>query len=176
MKKLSLIAAMGLNRVIGDGLRIPWHLPADFQHFKETTMGHPLIMGRKTFDSLPGVLPGRPHIVLSRDSSYEKRGVTVVDSVEHALEAAYALDDTPFVIGGAQIYKEFLDRDLVTRMYLTFVDGSFEGDVYFPEITNWEDWDLYNSRHYPLDEYHRELTENENLHAFTIDEYRWMGN
>lgn len=142
-----MIAAMGENRVIGAGGNIPWHLPADFKHFKELTMGHPIVMGRKTFESIGKPLPGRTNIVITRDASYRRDGVVVVASPEAALAAAVAADggaphgdaDEVFVIGGAEMYKLFLPQ--AERIYLTKVHGAFEGDVFFPELGEGE-WRL----------------------------------
>jgi dihydrofolate reductase len=139
--QISLIAAMGENRVIGAGGAIPWHLPADFKHFKELTMGHPIVMGRKTFESIGKPLPGRTNIVVTRDASYRRDGVVVVASPEAALAAAADAEgaDEVFVIGGAEMYKLFLPQ--AERVYLTRVHGTFEGDAFFPELGEGE-WGL----------------------------------
>jgi dihydrofolate reductase len=149
--KISLIVAMGENRVIGGSGHIPWHLPADFKHFKDLTMGHPIVMGRKTFESIGKPLPGRTNIGITRDASYRHDGVVTVTSPDAALAAATAAPggDEMFVIGGAEIYKLFLSR--ADRIYLTQVHGAFEGDVFFPELGPGE-WQLANSEEHKKDE------------------------
>ena len=129
--KIVLIVAMARNRVIGNKGSLPWHLPEDLKRFRRLTMGHPIIMGRKTYDSIGRPLPGRRNIVISRNQSL------AIDSVETAASLQSALDmvadaDQAFVIGGQQIYQAALP--LADRIELTLVDGDFEGDVLFPEI------------------------------------------
>lgn len=132
---ISLIAAMDKNRLIGNGKKIPWHLPADFAYFKETTTGKPIIMGRTTFESIGRPLPGRKNIVLTRgDFSHE--GVGVAHSIEEALNLAGGADEA-FVIGGSQVYA--LALPFADRLYITFVEGEFTGDTFFPEV-NWKEW------------------------------------
>lgn len=126
---VSLIAALSDNRVIGRNNRLPWHLPADLKHFKSLTLNKPLIMGRKTWESLPGLLPQRKHIVLTRDPSYAAEGCVVVNSPEQAIRAAGAVREV-MVIGGAEVYERMLP--LAKRMYLTRVRGIFDGDAFFP--------------------------------------------
>ncbi len=126
---ISLIAAMDRNRLIGAENRLPWHIPADLQHFKALTMGKPIIMGRRTFESVGRPLPGRHNIVVTSDSAFGAEGCTVVHSVDQALAAASRHPEA-MVIGGAALYGQLLAR--AQRMYLTLVDGAFEGDVYFP--------------------------------------------
>jgi dihydrofolate reductase len=149
--RISLIVAMGENRVIGGSGHLPWHLPADFKHFKELTMGHPIVMGRKTFESIGKPLPGRTNIVITRDADYRRDGVTVVASPEAAVTGAAAAlgSDEMFVIGGAEIYKLFLPQ--ADRIYLTQVHGMFEGDVFFPELGEGE-WRLVNEEQHVADE------------------------
>jgi len=128
---LSVIAALADNRVIGIDNRLPWRLPADLQHFKRITMGKPMIMGRKTWESLPGLLPGRPHIVVSRDPSYRADGAQVV----HSLQEAFAVfPDAPelMLVGGANLYAQAIP--LAARMYLTYVHIEPGGDAFFPEF------------------------------------------
>ncbi|HAA93900.1 MAG: hypothetical protein CMM48_15355 [Rhodospirillaceae bacterium] len=136
--RLSLIVAMAENRVIGRDGDLPWRIPEDLQRFKNTTMGKPMIMGRKTWESLGRPLPGRPHIVISRDPEYAADGVVTVTSFEDARANAEALaDDEIMVIGGAEIYRAALDR--ANRIYLTEVHQAVDGDTYFPEFdrTDW---------------------------------------
>lgn len=134
---LSLIVAMADNRVIGRDNRLPWHLPADLKHFKERTMNKPIIMGRKTFESLPKVLPGRQHIVISRNSEYPlPENCYLAHDLVAAVRQAEALSDNEngeaVVIGGGEIYRQALD--LVDVLYVTEVHTQVEGDARFPEI------------------------------------------
>jgi dihydrofolate reductase len=126
---LSLVVAVADNDVIGRGGGLPWHLPADLRRFRALTMGKPMLMGRRTWESLPGLLPGRRHIVLTRTPGYEAPGCTVVGSLEEALEAA---GDAPelMVIGGAGLFAETLPR--ARRIHLTRVHASVDGDTFFP--------------------------------------------
>ena len=136
--QLSLIAAMAENRVIGIENRLPWHLPADLQHFKRLTMGKPMIMGRKTFESLPGLLPGRPHVVVTRNTAYQAEGAEVVHSLEAAL-ASHPEAGELMLVGGANLYAQGLP--LAAHLYLTEVHASFEGDAFFPEfdLAEWQE-------------------------------------
>jgi dihydrofolate reductase len=130
---LTLIAAVARNGVIGIANRLPWHLPADLRHFKALTLGHTVIMGRKTWESLPPnfrPLPGRRNIVVTRNGDYRAEGATVVSSLPAALAAAEG--DEAFVIGGAQLYATALP--LAQRLQLTEIDASYEGDTHFPAI------------------------------------------
>jgi dihydrofolate reductase len=128
--EIVLIVARATNGVIGRDGSLPWHLPADLRRFKQLTTGAPMIMGRKTFDSLPGLLPDRRHIVLTRDTSWEEEGAEVV----HTVQAALTLANAPrvSVIGGAEIYALFLPH--ADRIEMTEVHGAFAGDTVFPEI------------------------------------------
>ena len=144
---ISLIAAMDKNRLIGANNGLPWHLPADFSHFKKVTMNKPIVMGRKTFESIGKPLPGRQNIVISR-SGFSAQGVTVVDSIDAALAAAKNVDEI-MIIGGASFYKQMIDR--ADRMYLTYVDAECEGDAWFPEF-NLDDWRVVSERQYLADE------------------------
>jgi len=137
--QISIIAAMGSNDVIGNKSRIPWHIPEDLKRFKELTMGHPIIMGRKTFESLPGLLPGRPHIIMTRNDDLQRQpGCYSASSIDEAIDAARMLcwpdSDEAFIIGGAEIYKAFLP--IADRMYLTKIDLCRNGDTYFPSYRN----------------------------------------
>ena len=128
---LSLITAMDSNRLIGKDNSLPWHLPADLAFFKATTMGKPVIMGRKTFDSIGKALPGRQNIVVTRDRNFDAPNCEVAPSVEAAITI---VDDTEEVmlIGGASLYEQTLDRaDII---YLTLIHHEFTGDTWFPEI------------------------------------------
>ena len=128
---LSIIAAISENNALGKDNKLLWHLPADLKRLKSLTMGHHLIMGRKTFESLGRPLPGRPHIVISRNADFKPEGVTVVSSIDKALELSKS-DQEPFIFGGAEIYK--LAWPFVQKIYLTRVHKSFEGDAYFPVL------------------------------------------
>jgi dihydrofolate reductase len=127
---------MARNGVIGRNNRLPWHLPADLRHFKSLTLGKPILMGRNTWESLPGVLPGRRHIVVTRNPDYQAPGGEVVHSVDEALQAA---SDAPeiMIVGGSHFYSSMLPR--AERLYLTLVEADVEGDSYFPEI-DWRQW------------------------------------
>lgn len=135
MPRLTLVAALARNRVIGRGNALPWRLPADLRRFKALTLGHPVIMGRKTFESiraaLGGPLPGRLNIVVTRDPGYGAPGCRVAASFAAALEAAREADEA-FVIGGEQIYRAALP--VADRLQLTEIDADFAGDAWFPEL------------------------------------------
>jgi len=140
--KISLIVAVSRNGAIGLNNQLPWYLPEDLKYFKSVTMGKPLIMGRKTFDSIGRPLPGRANIVLTRDPQWTSDGVEVVQSVEQALVAGEIACETAdvdeiMVIGGEQIYR--MTIDLADRIYLTQVDADVEGDAFFPDI-DLNDW------------------------------------
>ena len=149
--KLSMIAAMGQSRVIGIDNKMPWHLPADLQWFKKTTLGSPIIMGRKTYDSIGRPLPGRLNIILSRNPDLKIEGCTVVNTLSAAIEVAETVDNVEevFITGGAHLYEKFLqDADL---LYLTLIDAEFEGDTFFPDYTQYA-WKEIESIDNPADE------------------------
>jgi len=138
---ISMIVAMANNGVIGRDNKMPWHLPADLQYFKRVTMGKPIIMGRKTFDSIGKPLPGRTNIIVTRQTDIVIDGVEVVNSLDQALEFAanLALNDgleEVMVIGGAQLYNEAIAR--TQRLYLTRINSDIDGDTYFPRLDNHE--------------------------------------
>jgi len=133
--KISLVVAMAVNRVIGNNNTLPWHLPADLRHFRQLTTGKPILMGRKTHESIGRPLPERTNIVVTRDPSYAAPGCMVAHSVEAALEAAAGHDEV-MVIGGAEFYRQLLPR--ADRIYLTLVHQAFEGDVFFPALDDAE--------------------------------------
>lgn len=143
-----MIAAMANNRAIGIENRMPWHLPADLQHFKRLTLGKPIVMGRKTWESLPGLLPQRPHVVVTRDKDYAAKGATVVHSID---EVMGVVGDVPelMVVGGAHFYQQMLP--LAERLYLTEVDVEIEGDTFFPEFDRGE-WREVNREPHASDE------------------------
>ena len=128
---LALIAAVADNGVIGADNRLPWRLPADLRRFRELTLGHTVIMGRRTWESLPHALPGRQNIVVSRRRPYVADGVEVVASLDEALARA-SLPPPAYCIGGGELYREALSR--ATRLYVTEVHGTYEGDTTFPAI------------------------------------------
>ncbi|MFO1424645.1 MAG: type 3 dihydrofolate reductase [Candidatus Competibacteraceae bacterium] len=148
--RLALIAALARNRVIGRDNRLPWRLPADLRFFKRTTMGKPLLMGRRTWESIGRPLPGRRMIVLSRDPDYQAPGCTVARSLEEALNLAGAVPEV-MVIGGATLYPQTLS--LADRLYLTRVEADVPGDTWFPEW-NEGDWWLVWEEVSPADEDH----------------------
>jgi dihydrofolate reductase len=131
MTCVSLVAAMAKNRVIGTANALPWRLPEDLRRFKALTMGHPVIMGRKTFESIGRPLPGRTNIVVTRSNAFAAAGCRTVDSPAAAL-AACSGEHKVFIIGGEQLYRTLLER--ADLMYLTEIDRSFEGDAWFPEF------------------------------------------
>ena len=128
---ISLIYASDAQGLIGRDNDLPWRLPADLRHFKRTTMGKPLVMGRKTHESIGRPLPGRLNIVVTRQLDYDAPGCTVVHSIDAAREAAAGAEEV-MVIGGADIYRLFLP--VADRLYHTEVDGTFDGDVFFPDF------------------------------------------
>jgi dihydrofolate reductase len=147
---VSLIVAVSSNGTIGREGGLPWYLPADLRHFKRTTMGHHLIIGRRTWEEVGKPLPGRTMVVVTRSRKFAPEGAQVVRSVEQALELA-AEDDEPFIGGGSQIYQIALARDLVDRIYLTRIHAEVEGDTYFPDF-DLEEWDLVSEEHHDADE------------------------
>jgi dihydrofolate reductase len=136
-RPLCLVFAMSDARVIGKGGSLPWHIPEDLRHFKNVTVGHAVVMGRKTYDSVGKPLPNRRNIVVSRDPSLRREGAEVAPTLEAALDLAWATDEEPRVLGGAQIYA--LALPLATRMIVTFVHRDVEGDTFFPPV-DWSAW------------------------------------
>jgi dihydrofolate reductase len=145
---LCLIAAIADNGVIGRKNRLPWHLPADLGHFKQLTLDKTIVMGRRTWESLPGVLPRRRHIVLSRDPAFRPEGCLVVDSLDAAIAAAGPVPEL-LIVGGAALYAETLPR--ADGLYLTLVHAALEGDAWFPR---WDpvDWVEVSRVERPADE------------------------
>lgn len=147
---ISLIVAMDEKRGIGKAGKLPWRLSADLRRFRELTMGHHLIVGRKTFESIGKPLPGRPMIVVTRDSTFKPEGCYVAGSVENALSRAAAHGETEaFVIGGAEIYAQTLD--VANRLYLTQVHAEVDADTFFPEL-NHEEWTAAQKSFQPADD------------------------
>jgi len=143
---LALVWAMDKHRVIGREGRLPWHLPADLRRFKAITLGHTVIMGRRTFASIGRPLPERRNLVLSRDSAFDAAGVTVCTDLEQALRVAGS--DPVFVIGGAEVYRSALPR--ADRLHVTLVDAAVEGDVRFPDYDE-SAWRLVAAESHPAD-------------------------
>ena len=133
---ISLIAAVSENNVIGKNNDLPWHLPADMKYFRDTTMGHCVIMGRKNYDSIPlkyRPLEGRTNIVVTRQKNFKAEGCIVVNSVEDAMTEAKKKNETEvFIIGGADIYMQTID--VADKLYITHINHTFEGDAFFPKI------------------------------------------
>ena len=129
--RVSLIAAMAQNRVIGRDNQLPWRLPADLQHFKKITMGKPIVMGRKTWQSIGRPLPGRTNIVITRDANFQAEGCVVVHSIDGAIQAADGNDEL-MIIGGANLYEQTLGQ--AERLYLTRIKADVEGDAWFPQL------------------------------------------
>lgn len=157
---LSLIAAIGKNNELGKDNKLLWDLPSDMRHFRETTSGHPVIMGRKTFESIGRPLPKRRNVVITRDANYARDGIEVVHSLEEALQlfnhsakpktSPEEPDEEVFVIGGAEIYKQSLPY--ANRLYITRVDQNFEADAFFPVIS--PEWKEVFCDSYAPDEAH----------------------
>jgi dihydrofolate reductase len=146
--RLSIIVALADNGVIGRGNALPWRLSADLKRFKALTMGHHLLMGRKTFESIGRALPGRATIVITR-SSLQVEGVVMAASTERALHLASS-DSEAFIAGGAEIYAQTIHR--ADRMYVTRVHAEVEGDAYFPDFDDVNEWRLVDSEHFEADE------------------------
>ncbi len=137
--KISMIAAMTHQRVIGKDQKMPWHLPADLAFFKRTTMGSPLLMGRRTYESIGRPLPGRLNLVVTRNPELKIAGCEVVTSLDQALEIAHKKANESnelFITGGAHLYTSFLPQ--ADRLYLTLIDAALEGDTYFPDYTQYQ--------------------------------------
>ena len=156
---ISIIAAMDKNRLIGSQNGLPWHLPADFKHFKEVTLGKPVLMGRKTFESIGRPLPGRKNIVISR-SGFKTDGIESVDSIDAGLELVADAEEV-MIIGGANIYEQVISQ--AEKMYLTYVDTECVGDAWFPEF-NQADWVKINEQLVKADE--------KNNYNFTVVTYK----
>lgn len=156
---LTLIAAAAENNALGKENDLVWHLPDDFKRFKQLTSGHHIIMGRKTFESFPKPLPNRTHIIITRNTDYKAEGCIVVNSLDAALLKVLQ-DDTPYIIGGGEIYKQSIAT--ADAIELTRVHGTFEADTFFPEIDK-EEWELVASTFHEQDEKHQ--------YAFTYETY-----
>ena len=151
-KTITIIVAAAENDAIGKNNDLIWSLPDDLKRFKRLTSGHCIIMGRKTFDSFPGLLPNRKHIVISKKSeNYFPDEVVVVNNFEDAIKATNE-DENPYVIGGGQIYNLAMKHSDIIE--LTRVHEEFEADTFFPKI-NWDEWELINEENHEIDERHK---------------------
>ncbi|MBM3178383.1 MAG: dihydrofolate reductase [Bacteroidetes bacterium] len=161
---ISLIAAVSKNGVIGRQNTLPWHLPDDMKYFMRTTSGHPVIMGRRNFDSIPEKfrpLPNRTNIVITRQQDFKAPGCEVVHSPEAAMSVAgTSAQNEVFIIGGSEIYKSFMER--ADKLYLTEIDAAIEGDTFFPEFDK-KSWKEVSRIHHSTDERHQ--------YAFDFVEY-----
>lgn len=144
LDNLSIIAAMSENRIIGRDNKLPWRMPADLAHFKKLTMGKPIIMGRRTWESLPGLLPYRTHLIVTRERDYQAEGGFVVHSIEEAIEFAGDAEEM-FVVGGANLYAQTIP--LASRMYLTQLHRLIDGDTRFPNFEAGEWREVRRERH-----------------------------
>ncbi|GHB71989.1 dihydrofolate reductase [Persicitalea jodogahamensis] len=152
--KISLIVAAAENGVIGKENQLLWRLPDDLKRFKQLTLGHPIIMGRKTYESIGKPLPGRTSIVITRSPSYKAEGVLVVNSLELAIETARRQEsEEAFVIGGGEIYREALGKNLAEKIYLTRVLANVDGDTFF-KIPDEDDWTVESHTERVADERH----------------------
>jgi len=147
---VTLIVAVADNGVIGRDNALPWHLPEDLKRFKRLTMGKPIVMGRKTFESIGKPLPGRLNVVLTRDANYRRDGVTVVNDVDAAIAAAVGAGEV-MVIGGADLFRLFLPRSM--RVHLTRVHGNIEGDIHWQPLDETR-WHRTAAEEFPADERH----------------------
>ncbi|HEO8421222.1 dihydrofolate reductase [Niallia sp. FSL W8-0635] len=146
---ISLIVAMDINGVIGVNNQLPWHLPEDLKYFKEITTGHPIVMGRKTRDSIGRNLPNRENVVITRNQDYNCEGCTIFHSVDEFYNWSNAKDEEIFVIGGAELFAETLSN--TDRLYITRINHEFEGDTFFPAL-NWQEWKLVSEQKGIVDE------------------------
>ena len=158
--KICLIVAASANGAIGVDGELPWHLPDDFRFFKQVTMGKPIVMGRRTWESIGRPLPGRQNIVITRQSDFEATGATVVDGPDAAINEAEDTDEI-MIIGGGEIYRRFLP--LADTVYLTRVEATVDGDTFFPELDE-SAWALESSERHDADERH--------AYAFTFCVYK----
>ena len=157
---IKIIVATSKNRVIGDSNSLIWHLPADLKRFKELTTGNPIVMGRKTYESIGRPLPNRRNIIITRDVKYDVEGCEVVNSLEEALMIC---NNNCFIIGGGEIYKQSMS--IADQIYLTLVHEDFEGDTEFPDIGS--EWKMVTSQDFEPDE--------KNKHKYSFIEYMKFG-
>lgn len=147
----SIIVAVGKNREIGKGNKLLWHIPEDLKNFKEITTGKTVIMGRKTFESIGRPLPNRKNIVLSKNGdkkSFEQKGIELYQNLENLISDYKNSEEEIFIIGGEQIYREFMQKRLVRRLYISYIEFSdSEADAYFPEI-DYNNWRIIKEKNY----------------------------
>ncbi len=158
---ISIIVAISNNNVIGKNNELLWHLPLDFKHFKEITSGHPIIMGRKTFESIGRPLPHRRNIVITRDTNYKKEGIEVMHSLKDALKLFLETDEEVFVIGGGEIYQQAFP--IADKLYVTEVHTEVDGDTVFPKI-NPAEWEEISIEDHDMDDEH--------MFTFSFVEYK----
>lgn len=154
-----LIVAAAENHVIGAAGKLPWHLPGDLRNFKDLTMDFPIVMGRKTFESIGKALPGRINVVITHKRGLDLPGAAVVHSLTEAL-AAVANYPQVFIIGGSQVYREALEKDVADMVYLTRVHAEYDGDVYFPPLPL-DKWEKVSER--------KQLPDDKNPHAYSFE-------
>ena len=147
-KEITIIAAVSENNVLGKNNKLIWHIPDDLKRFKKLTLGHSVIMGRKTFESIAKPLPQRKNIILTRNKNYKAKGAVIAHNVKEALNFCEN-DNQPFIIGGGEIYKLFMS--ISNKIELTRIHKSYDGDAFFPEILE-EKWKLVNSKKNNLNE------------------------
>lgn len=147
---ITMIAAAAENNALGKDNDLVWHLPDDFKRFKRLTSGHYIIMGRKTFESFPKLLPDRTHVIITRKDDYQPEGTIVVNSLDEALRVSKT-DEQPFIIGGGEIYKMGMEK--ADRIELTRVHAEFDADTFFPEIDT-DNWELVKEQFHEKDEKH----------------------
>lgn len=162
--RISLIVAIARNGVIGRQGGLAWHLPADLRHFRQITTGHPIIMGRKTYESIGRPLPGRQNIIVTRDVTFKAEGCQIVHSLDEALQFVNHASEV-FIIGGANLYAQTLA--LAHKLHVTHIDATIEGDVYFPEM-DWNQW------RQTMQELHAADDKNAYNYAFTVYERQGM--
>lgn len=151
MKKISIIVAIGSNRAMGWRNQLPWHLPADLKRFKSLTMGKPMIMGRRTFESIGKILPGRTTVIVTKNKDYKVPGCHVVNSLEQAFEVAGDVEEI-MVIGGASLFQQVMSW--INRIYLTIIHEEFEADTFFPTL-NEKEWVEVEREEHEADEKNR---------------------
>lgn len=149
MSKISIAVAVGENYAIGKNNQLLWHMPADLKFFKQTTSGHTVIMGRKTFDSVGKPLPNRKNVVITRDTELKIEGVEVVNSLDEALAITQTEEKPVFIVGGAEIYRQALPK--TDKLYLTTIHHNFDADTFFPSI-NRSEWKVISSETHKADE------------------------
>jgi len=154
-----MVAAMAKNRIIGKDNQMPWHLPADLKHFKTVTMGKPVIMGRKTFESIGRPLPGRQNIVISRNNDYKAEGCDTVTSIEAAIDLVSDVEEV-MIIGGGFLYSQMIEQ--ADKLYLTFIELEVDGDTCFPEFEHLELKEIARSEH---------IADAKNPHSCTFVDY-----